>query len=144
MLDGNPALKLDRSDAGSDRAANHDRSLQKVRGRYRLSTLRRRHRRNDLSGYELDFSGRLSDRKDSTDRFDVVTDENRGEKLDLFIRAEESFVAVQTNQEFRSDVSEKLKHLCAVDEPASVMTVMGAHSKSDHNFSGRVDSGIGL
>ena len=65
---------------------------------------------------------------------DVVAGIDRGLELHHVVGAEETFVAVLDDKEFGGDIAKEVKHVCAVDEVAAVVCVLGAHADAKHRF----------
>jgi hypothetical protein len=68
----------------------------------------------------------------TTVRFDKVPGIYGSEEFDIVVSAKESFVTVETNAEFRPDITEELQHPRAIDEIATIMSIVRTHAGTNH------------
>jgi hypothetical protein len=99
------ALQLSGHHARADRARDDDRLRKQIRRAAGLGGCRRRLgiparacRGDDFPSLEAHLAARGADRDELGARLDEVSGENRGQKLDRFVRSKQSFVAVEPDE----------------------------------------------
>src|SRR5205085_9005021 len=92
---------------------------------------------NYLVSLELHAPGGSPYASDAPDYFHVISGKYWCQELDIFIGNQQPFIAIADNCKLGRNISKKSKHMCPIDQLASVMRIASTQAYADlsSNFS---------